>query len=72
MGTASEYDEEFKQNALALVESGQTAASVSGLLPHSDCGCSTHPGVTAPSLLHDHGIRQSMSREGNCWDNTLT
>ena len=39
-----------------------------GLLFHSDQGCQyTSSGFRA--FLNDHGIVQSMSRRGNCWDN---
>lgn len=37
-------------------------------LVHSDQGChyTSHKFI---NLLHDKGLRQSMSRRGNCWDN---
>lgn len=35
---------------------------------HSDQGCH-YTSVKFRQLLEEHGIRQSMSRKGNCWDN---
>jgi len=35
---------------------------------HSDQGCH-YTSVLFRQLLEDYGIRQSMSRRGNCWDN---
>jgi putative transposase len=40
----------------------------SGLLHHSDRG-SQYTSEDFQSLLKDHGIRCSMSGQGNCWDN---
>lgn len=42
-----------------------------GLMHHSDRGsqyCSAH----YQALLHQYGMRASMSRKGNCWDNAPT
>jgi len=41
---------------------------VVGLLHHSDRG-SQYAGHRYQALLHQQGIRCSMSRRGNCWDN---
>ncbi len=38
------------------------------MLIHSDQGCH-YTSIKFRELLKDHGIRQSMSRRGNCWDN---
>jgi transposase InsO family protein len=38
-----------------------------GLLWHSDRG-SQYASDSHRALLKQHGIRQSMSRKGNCWD----
>ena len=35
---------------------------------HSDQGCH-YTSVKFRELINDHGLRQSMSRRGNCWDN---
>ena len=35
---------------------------------HSDQGCH-YTSVKFITLIRDHGLRQSMSRRGNCWDN---
>ena len=40
------------------------------LLHHSDRG-SQYASHAYQALLHRHGIRASMSRKGNCWDNAL-
>ena len=39
-----------------------------GLLWHTDRG-SQYASESHRALLKQHGIRQSMSRKGNCWDN---
>ena len=40
-----------------------------GLLHHSDRG-SQYTSQTYRVCLERYGIKQSMSRKGNCWDNT--
>ena len=35
---------------------------------HSDQGCH-YTSTSFRKLINDHGLRQSMSRRGNCWDN---
>ena len=41
-----------------------------GLLVHSDQGCQ-YTSDTCQRILAAHGIRASMSRRGNCWDNAV-
>lgn len=41
-----------------------------GLLHHSDRG-SQYASAAYQTLLKQHGIRPSMSRKGNCWDNAV-
>jgi putative transposase len=41
-----------------------------GLLWHTDRG-SQYASESHRSILKDHGIIQSMSRKGNCWDNAV-
>jgi len=41
-----------------------------GLLFHSDQGCQ-YTSITFREALQQWGIRQSMSRRGNCWDNAV-
>jgi transposase InsO family protein len=41
-----------------------------GLLLHSDQGCQ-YTSEAWRRLLTEHGIRASMSRRGNCWDNAV-
>jgi transposase InsO family protein len=42
-----------------------------GLLWHTDRG-SQYASDSHRKLLKQHGIQQSMSRKGNCWDNTVS
>jgi putative transposase len=42
-----------------------------GLLWHTDRG-SQYASESHRALLARHGIRQSMSRKGNCWDNSVS
>ncbi len=42
-----------------------------GLLWHTDRG-SQYASESHPALLKQYGIRQSMSRKGNCWDNAVS
>ena len=39
-----------------------------GLIVHSDRGCQ-FASLEYSQRLDSHGLRQSMSRKGNCWDN---
>ena len=41
-----------------------------GLIRHSDRG-SQYASASYQALLKQHGIRPSMSRKGNCWDNAV-
>jgi transposase InsO family protein len=41
-----------------------------GLIAHSDRG-SQYASASYRSLLARHGMQQSMSRKGNCWDNAV-
>jgi putative transposase len=41
-----------------------------GLIWHTDRG-SQYASGSHRALLHEHGIIQSMSRKGNCWDNAV-
>ena len=41
-----------------------------GLLWHTDRG-SQYASDSHRDLLKEHGITQSMSRKGNCWDNAV-
>ena len=54
--------------ASALRMAVQQRKPASGLLLHSDRG-SQYASLEYQSLLDQHGIRCSMSRKGNCWDN---
>ena len=44
---------------------------VAGLIFHSDRGCQ-YASHRYTELLAGHGIRASMSRKGNCWDNACS
>ncbi len=41
-----------------------------GLIWHTDRG-SQYCSKSHRAILKDHGIRQSMSRKGDCWDNAV-
>jgi transposase InsO family protein len=53
-------------NALRMAITHRTLAP--GLIHHSDRG-SQYASADFQALLRTHGIRCSMSRKGNCWDN---
>ena len=42
-----------------------------GLIWHTDRG-SQYASDSHRALLQEHGITQSMSRKGNCWDNAVS
>ena len=42
-----------------------------GLLWHTDRG-SQYASVSHREILKQHGVKQSMSRKGNCWDNAVS
>lgn len=44
---------------------------MNGLLRHSDCG-SQYASESHQAALKQRGARQSMSRKGNYWDNTVS
>uniref|UniRef100_UPI003F4A2076 IS3 family transposase n=2 Tax=unclassified Azospirillum TaxID=2630922 RepID=UPI003F4A2076 len=52
----------------ALTMAIQRQRPAPGLLQHSDRGCQ-YASAEYRKALKDHGIVQSMSRKGNCWDN---
>lgn len=54
----------------ALEQAWRTRQPGPGLLFHSDQG-STYARVAFVTALQRHGIEQSMSRRGNCWDNAV-
>ena len=41
------------------------------LISHTDRG-SQYASDSHRKILRDHGIKQSMSRKGNCWDNSVS
>jgi putative transposase len=56
--------------AAALRMAVQQRRPAPGLLLHSDRG-SQYASLQYQTLLGQHGIRCSMSRKGNCWDNAV-
>jgi putative transposase len=42
-----------------------------GLLSHTDRG-SQYASISHRQILQEHGVLQSMSRRGNCWDNAVS
>lgn len=55
----------------ALLMAIWTRKPARGLLWHTDQG-SQYASESHRNLLADHGIIQSMSRKGNCWDNAIS
>ncbi|CAO3439132.1 Transposase [Azospirillum doebereinerae] len=53
---------------VALTMALQRQRPAPGLLHHSDRGCQ-YASAEDRKALESHGITQSMSRKGNCWDN---
>ena len=66
MGTRQ--DETLVEQALAMAMTHRKPEA--GLLHHSDRGCQ-YTSYAYQAFLKDHGIRVSMSRKGNCWDNAV-
>lgn len=54
----------------ALSMAINTRKPAKGLIWHTDRG-SQYASYSHKDLLNNHGIIQSMSRKGNCWDNVL-
>ncbi len=52
----------------ALQQAFDLRAPSPGLIVHSDRGCQ-FASLEYSQCLASHGLRQSMSRKGNCWDN---
>jgi putative transposase len=65
---AGRQDEMLVERALAMAVTHRRPRA--GLLHHSDRGCQ-YTSHAYQTFLHDHGIRVSMSRKGNCWDNAV-
>jgi putative transposase len=65
LGDEQDLDAQLAADALtmAIGRRGMSPAIV-----HSDQG-STYATAQYRTLLNGHGIRQSMSRKGDCWDN---
>ena len=61
-------DETLVEQALAMAMTHRKPEA--GLLHHSDRGCQ-YTSYAYQAFLKDHGIRVSMSRKGNCWDNAV-
>ena len=55
----------------ALIMAIWKRKSAKGLLWHTDRG-SQYVSDSHRKLLKQHGITQSMSRKGNCWDNAVS
>jgi putative transposase len=65
---AAKQDETLVEQALAMAIRHRKPEA--GLLHHSDRGCQ-YTSQAYQTFLRDHGIRVSMSRKGNCWDNAV-
>ncbi|GHO68350.1 transposase [Ktedonobacter sp. SOSP1-52] len=65
---AAKQDEALVEQAMAMAIRHRKPEA--GLLHHSDRGCQ-YTSHAYQRFLQDHGIRVSMSRKGNCWDNSV-
>ena len=65
---AANQDEALVEQALSMAMTHRKPEV--GLLHHSDRGCQ-YTSHAYQAFLKDHGIRVSMSRKGNCWDNAV-
>ena len=65
---AATQDETLVEQALRMALTHRKPPE--GLLHHSDRGCQ-YTSHAYQTFLKDHGIRVSMSRKGNCWDNAV-
>ena len=61
-------DETLVEQALAMAVTHRKPPE--GLLHHSDRGCQ-YTSYAYQAFLKGKGIRVSMSRKGNCWDNAV-
>ena len=61
-------EERIVLDALRMALAGRQPGR--GVLFHSDRG-SQYAGAACRRLLRDHGLRSSMSRKGDCWDNAV-
>jgi transposase InsO family protein len=61
-------EERIVLDALRMALAGRQPAR--GVIFHSDRG-SQYAGAACRRLLRDHGLRSSMSRKGDCWDNAV-
>jgi putative transposase len=67
--TSKSPDSELTKKALRMAY--ESRGKPKGLLFHSDQGCH-YTSKSYRQLLWRFGIRQSLSRRGNCWDNVPT
>lgn len=65
---AARQDETLVEQALAMAVTHRKPEA--GLLHYSDRGCQ-YTSHAYQAYLQNHGIRVSMSRKGNCWDNAV-
>jgi putative transposase len=65
---AARQDATLVEQALAMAVTHRQPEA--GLLHHSDRGCQ-YTSQVYQTFLKDHGLRVSMSRKGNCWDNAV-
>ncbi|GLS26557.1 transposase [Marinibactrum halimedae] len=61
-------DTELTMNAFLLAY--EARGKPTGILFHSDQGCH-YTSLAYQNMLRRYGVRQSMSRRGNCWDNII-
>lgn len=62
------YETDIVLDALNQLMEKHGAELKTDVLIHSDQGCQ-YTSSRFVTILNDYGLRQSMSRRGNCWDN---
>ncbi len=68
IGLSMQHDLEATGPIMALRQAIARRQPQPGLICHSDRGCQ-YSSKQYRSILTTHGLQQSMSRKGNCWDN---
>lgn len=66
--TSSSLEVDFVLETVQMLLENHVAELHTDVLLHSDQGCH-YTSASFRELLKNKGLRQSMSRRGNCWDN---
>jgi transposase InsO family protein len=70
IGWSMSKDMSAENTSIKAMKMALTNRKPSSLIFHSDRGIQ-YACDAFTALLHQHRIRQSMSRKGNCWDNAV-